>query len=70
VTIASVCLLPKVLMWRIASATPGRVEMDRIGARYSVVQSSSVASFTPTTPAASRIARDSGQQRNSTPLPW
>ena len=55
-------------MCAMASSMPGSVAMATMGARYSAYQSSSVASFTPFTPAFSRIAFDSGQARISTPF--
>ena len=49
VTIESVWAEPCVAMWSIASSRPSTTRMDRIGARYSVSQSSGVAASQPPT---------------------
>src|SRR5260221_2476777 len=63
VTIASVCCEPHLAMCDIATSSESTTRTARIGARYSVYQSVSVAAFIKGT-----IARERSQPRSSTDL--
>ena len=63
VTIASVCCEPYLAMWAMAPSSESTTRTARMGARYSVYQSCSVATFIVGT-----IARERSQPRSSTAL--